>query len=335
MLKKEKVKRELIRIVNQIINIPSAVFDRFFSTLYYDFFLARQISVIQGNVPLKEKVAVFLIFPDRGLTVGHLDSLRYIHAAGYSPVIVSNCPLSNKDVEALQPLAHKIVLRPNFGYDFGGYRDGIRLLKGDKDKILNLAIFNDSCWFPLPNSKCWLETAERMRVDFVGALSHSNTKWFATVSFPVGLSREKETDKNSLHYGSFALMFSRSALQRKEFWTFWENIRLSSSKNRTVKFGEKALSKFMFTHEFSHATPITEHDIAYSIRHTAQTQLTEELRVFLTTGGLPAYALPGHLWTKFGYMFLKKKVNGCPLDNRSAELDEIAARASQLLRDVA
>lgn len=334
MLKKEKVKRELIRIVNQIINIPSAVFDRFFSTLYYDFFLARQISVIQGNVPLKEKVAIFLIFPNRGLTVGHLDSLHYILAAGYSPVIVSNCPLNHEDVGFLQPLSHKIVQRPNFGYDFGGYRDGIRLLKGDINKISNLVIFNDSCWFPLPNSKCWLETAERMRVDFAGALSHSSMKWFNALNFSRGVGATPETYFKHFHYGSFALMFSRGAFTRKEFWNFWDKLKLSSSKDKTVKYGEQALSTLMFTHGFSHAVAVTEHDVAYSIRHLAPTQLTAELRAFHMNGGYPAYALAGHLWKSFGYMFLKKKFNGLPLENRAPELDDFERTASLLIRDL-
>lgn len=333
MLDKRKVKRELVRIVKQIVNIPSAINDQFFSTMYYDLFLASKVSIVQGEVPLKDKAAVFLIFPTLGLTVGHLDSLRYINSAGYSPVVVSNCPLTDEDVGFLRPLAHKIVVRPNYGYDFGGYRDGIRLLKGEVDKISNLVIFNDSCWFPLPNSKCWLETAERMRVDFAGALPHTNSKWFISVSSPRDLGGTKESDNNSLHYGSFALMFSREALARKEFWIFWDRLRLSSSKNRTVKYGEKKLSKFMFTNGFSHASALTEHDIAYSVRHSSRTQHAEELRVFLANGGLPAYALPGHLWSRFGYMFLKKKADGRPLENRSSKLDDFAARASQLLRD--
>lgn len=341
VLKRGKLKRELARLGKQFQNLPSTLrdlqpmfFDRFLSTLYYDYFLAHKVESIEGGLPRREKVAIFLIYPNLGLTIGHIESLKCILSAGYSPLIVSNCVLSEDDIQRLRPLAYRILVRPNYGYDFGGYRDGIRLLKGDHASLSNLVILNDSCWFPLPNSKNWLEIAEGMGVDFAGALSHSGPKWINAINNPQTTHSQRRRYQEHFHFCSFALMFSRGALRREEFWSFWDHLRLSSSKDRTVKYGEQALSTFMFKNGFSHMVAVSQEDLAESIKNLRPPQQTEELQIFHAEGGYPAYALTEHLWTQFDYMFLKKKLNGTPVDFKSAPLKEFAKAAGRLLCDV-
>lgn len=341
VLKKGKLKRELARIAKQVQNLPVTLrdlppvfFDRFLSTKYYDYFLAHKVESTQGDLPHRGKVAIFLIYPNLGLTIGHIDSLKCILSAGYSPLIVSNCVLSEDDIQRLKPLAHRILVRPNYGYDFGGYRDGIRLLKGDRASLSNLVILNDSCWFPLPNSKNWLEIAEGMGVDFAGALSHSGPKWINAINDQHLTHSQRRRHQEHFHFCSFALMFSRGALDSEEFWNFWDRLRLSSSKDRTVKYGEQALSTFMFKNGFSHMVAVSEEDLAESINSLRLPQQTEELQIFHVEGGYPAYALTEHLWTQFDYMFLKKKLNGTPVDFKSAPLKDFAKAAGRRLRDV-
>lgn len=323
-----KFKRETKRIMRNFAELPSAFFDHFLSTRYYDLLLAKQVQTIHGVLSLGEKVAIFLIFPQGGLTVGHVQSLNYFSSEGYSPIVVSNLPLREEDVEILRPLCHKIILRPNFGYDFGGYRDGIRLVGKYKEKIAHLALFNDSVWFPLPNSKKWLNAAERMQVDFAGALSHAGPDWREAIQFFHGADAAKRKYSALFHYCSFALLFSGRSLKSDEFWKFWDRLRLSSSKRRTVRNGERGLSKFMFRAGFSRGSTITNEDIAYRLRQIPPCCRSYEVSLFEEQGGWPAYSLSEFLWREYRFMFLKKK----DVDGNHKSIDDLKPVLESLRR---
>lgn len=309
-----KLKREVKRIARNALSAPGAFFDRFFSTLYYDAVLARRVRRFDGELALGEKVAVFLIYPQDGLSVGHIQSLKYFVSEGYSPIVVSNRSLSDRDLGLLVPLCNAVMVRPNFGYDFGGYRDGVRAIASLRHKIKYLALFNDSVWFPLPGSESWLSAAERMRVDFAGALAHAGPDWREAIKFAFGAEKEKLKYKRLFHYCSFALLFSQNALASSDFWKFWDRLPISSSKSRTVKYGERGLSKFMLSGRFSHAVKITNDDIAYRLRQIPPCCRSREVSMFEDRGGWPAYSLSEFLWREYKFMFLKKKdVSGVPI----------------------
>lgn len=321
MSRSAKIKREIVRVLRQLLKSGSIFFDHFLSTLYYDLFLAGQMKEIAGRIPVGRKVAIYLIFPEPALNRGHLASLQYMAAEGYAPVVVSNSPMSNAELELLKDHSFKIILRPNYGYDFGGYRDGIRSVRGLRSKLTHLVLFNDSCWFPLPKSKSWLATAEAMDADFSGALSHGGSDWFEAISAEAGKDAARKKHAKLFHYCSFALMFSRRALQDDAFWKFWDRLRISSSKDRTVKFGERALSTFMFQSGLTCAVSLSEQTLAQSLRALPPKRMTAEVRDFLRAGGWPAYALREYLWRDFGFMFLKKRFMGDPMETEVADLD--------------
>lgn len=313
--------RELVRICRNIYGFPSFLFDNLFSTFYYDYFLKRGVVAINGDLPFRGKCAIFLIFPEPNLNIGHLDSLNYFNMEGYSPIVVSNALISDEELELLRPITHKVIIRPNFGYDFGGYRDGILSLYCRRYELSHLALFNDSCWFPLHDSVSWLPVAEKMNVDFAGALAHAGADWY---NFLTEAEMSKKGNRKYLdlyHYCSFALLFSRGALERKDFWNFWENLRISSSKDRTIRYGERALSKFMFNKNFSHHVSITNSDIMDSLRAIKGEKMTSEVSTFMDRQGWPAYALREHLWSHFRFMFMKKKFDGDIIISQTEDLE--------------
>ena len=316
-----KINRELARIRRHIYGFPSFLFDNLFSTFYYDCFLRSDIIAINGDLPFQEKCAIFLIFPDPNLNMGHRDSLNYLNMEGYSPIVVSNALISDEELELLRPLTHKIIIRPNYGYDFGGYRDGILSLYFRRKELSHLALFNDSCWFPLHGSVSWLTVAEGMNVDFAGALAHAGMDWYDVLNDTKVSKKRMRKHLNLYHYCSFALLFSRGALLRKDFWNFWQNLRISSSKDRTIRYGERALSKFMFNKKFSHNVSIADSDIVYSLRTMRGEKMTSEVSTFIDRQGWPAYALREHLWSHFRFMFLKKKFNGEIIISQTEDLE--------------
>jgi len=156
------------------------LFDRIYSRFlrrvdpprYNDIILRPKNIVHDGALPLGSKAAIYLIFPKSGLLKSHLVALQYMIENGYSPIVVSNLPLNPSDLDQLRPVTYRTLQRENFGYDFGGYREAILVFQGQIKTLDHLALFNDSVWFPVQNTRSWLRDAEAADKDLVGAISH-------------------------------------------------------------------------------------------------------------------------------------------------------------------
>lgn len=120
-----KVIRELRRLLSYIGGLPKVLFYDPFRRIYYDWIERKSITRLEGAVPCGDKIAIYLIFPRHSLLTSHLEAIRYIAAAGYAPLVVSNLPLTEDDRARVTAGAWRYLERPNFGYDFGGYRDAI------------------------------------------------------------------------------------------------------------------------------------------------------------------------------------------------------------------
>lgn len=308
--RRDKLIREIKRIGRQAAGSGGALFDRFLSTHYYDLVLSKSVVEHGGMLPLNQKVAVYLMFPSPHLRRGHLHALEYIVSQGYSPIVVSNGDVSAFEVEALTPLSHKIIVRPNHGYDFGGYRDGMKWLSARRTNLTHLALFNDSTWFPLPESQNWLEEAEATGGHFVGALSHGDRNWLDIRMNTSTITKRSLRHQKLFHYCSFALLFTGTAIQDDNFWRFWKQLRISSSKARTIRYGERALSSFMFKSGHECRLTLSEDRIVESLLGNPAFVEAPEVLALVRDGGWPAYSLRELLWENHSFMFLKKSLLG-------------------------
>jgi lipopolysaccharide biosynthesis protein len=127
-----------------------------------------------------------------------------------------------------------LATRKNFGYDFGGYRDGIWLLSQWKIDLEILLIMNDSIWFPLHNEEKLINQMEASSAQFVGALQLDPSR--ETKNLPL---------KKRPFYGSFFLLVKRDAWAHPAFQAFWANYRITSNKYKTIRRGERGLSHAM------------------------------------------------------------------------------------------
>jgi len=246
-----KVKREITRLIRDIVMFPLFVINFFLSTPHYDLFLSRKRNSWDGQQAWSDRIAVFVIYPSGGLLESHLVTLRHLVDNGYSTIVVSNLPLPDADRVQVLNLCANYIERPNYGYDFGAYRDGVLSVKDRLPQLQRFVLVNDSVWYPLPGKRNWLREAEQMGFDFVGASTHLGTKRGDLRNF-----REFEWQYSphlkNFHYTSFALSFGPNILRSPEFVTFWENFRLANKKNRVVRRGEIGVTKWVLTHGFSH-----------------------------------------------------------------------------------
>ncbi|MBT8155108.1 glycosyltransferase [Epibacterium ulvae] len=250
-----KLKRELIRPFKQLKELVPRNASYFLAQPYYDLVLARQKQITDGDVRFEKKVAIYLIFPKSGLLASHKVALEYLKKEGYAPIVVSNVELSDADRQTLTKLSYKVIERPNFGYDFGGYRDGVLLARETLPSVDKLVILNDSSWFPLPGSSNWLKEAEALNLDFVGAATNYGHPR-ATPERYRSLRWSYTSSHKNFHYCSFGLLISGKMFKDPRFLKFWKSFPLTNDKTVTVRRGEIGFTKWVIANGFSHGTTL-------------------------------------------------------------------------------
>lgn len=188
--------------------------------------------VRDGAVPLGEKVAILLLYQPRGMAASALATVEHLTGRGYAVLAVVNHPVSPADAERLLPRVWRCVERPNFGYDFGGYRDAIRLLQRWRVEPAHTLLLNDSVWFPLDPAEGLIGAFEASPAWFGGAFRFVD---------PPGHDAE--------HAGiflSYCFHFRAPLWRHDAFVAFWRDYVCSSNKVLTVKRGERGFSRALF-----------------------------------------------------------------------------------------
>lgn len=334
-----KIKRELKRIFWQLFyKWPKNFFWYSLATPYYDLVQSHKRKISKGQVALSRKVAIYLIFPENGVLPSHMAALDYLRENGYSTLVVSNLPIKPADRERLGTGCWRIIERPNIGYDFGGFRDGVLHISRKLADLDRLVLINDSTWFPIPGSKNWLKTAEATGLDYVGAVSNYGTprpdyRKFRDIKWTY------RTDHRNFHYCSFAISISPNILRSRGFVRYWRKFRMTGEKNVTVRRGEIGLTKWAMSNGFSHGSTLdvenldadfralTDQELfdllqdllipeaprmvkqKYQLLQQWGTEPRENIEKFILTVVVhqgAGYALPKFLIPKKGYTFLKK-----------------------------
>ncbi|NIZ12945.1 rhamnan synthesis F family protein [Phaeobacter sp. HF9A] len=357
-----KVRRELMRLLRQLKGLPRSIFERYIASHWYDAFKRKEIKLHDGELPAQDKVAIYLIFPKDGVLESHVRSLAYMREAGYAPFVVSNLPLSDADRERLKSLSWRVMERPNIGYDFGGYRDGCRVLGDDVKMLKRLVLLNDSSWFPIPGSQNWLRAAEELGLDYVSA----NTSYGVMRVDPDhyhAIQWNHDTSLRDFHYCSYALSIGPNLLQSPKFIRYWKAYPLTENKNKVVRRGEMGLSRLAVDNGFSHGATFdipalpalldacTDEELnryAQGLVCLGEERMRDVLEavlpdmdarrsagdrqdvinLLLTTSartGL-SYTMPQFLWEKHGFDFLKKS----PVSISKEDSDVMLALAQRI-----
>jgi hypothetical protein len=234
-----KLRREMLRVARQIASLPRTIVQlptrlgeprrrRLHDASFRETVRLRDGAIAPGN-----RIAVFLIFQPQGIAPSVLATCDWLVTNGYAPLVVSNCPVTDTDFAHLAPRCWQLMERPNFGYDFGGYRDSIRHLNEHGVSPERLIIMNDSVWFPMRGDV--MERLEALPQDIVGLLQDEK----------VAHDREggKPTDRR--HVESYFFLIRPRAWKSEVFQGFWRDYRMTDFKPHTIKHGEIGFSKKM------------------------------------------------------------------------------------------
>lgn len=224
MIASWKLRREFTRLGQQI----RGGVDRFTdpnAQRRLDATVAAGLPKTDGTQPVGDKIALFMIYQPNGLSASTLETCQVLENAGYAPFVVSNCPLSQTDQDCLNAVVWRTVERPNFGYDFGGYRDGLTCLKQWGIEPQEMLILNDSVWLPTMPEADLLARLAAQTADIAGA----NLRIRGSEKF----------------LESYLYRIRRTALQHPAFHKFWEELRLTSNKYHVIRRGERGFSAAM------------------------------------------------------------------------------------------
>lgn len=233
-----KIRRELRRVGSQLIEPYRQVRD---ALLRVDYRLrhSHHVQHFEGQLGWTGRVAVFLIHQPQGIVLSVFSTCEHLQEQGYACVLVSNGELRPEDLKRLLPKVAHVIVRPNFGYDFGGYQEAVIWLRRCGRDVKQLLLMNDSVWFPVLKGSSFLMEMEKTGADVVGALSAQRGS--------------AQRHQRKLFYASFMLLFSGKIWRSGKFENFWKNYRQTSSKPRTIRKGERKLSAlFIHDDEFTH-----------------------------------------------------------------------------------
>lgn len=219
-----KLKRELARLGQQLRAVPEALLDPI-RQARHDRVTFPRLGFREGARRPGPKVALYLLYQPGGIAESTIFTCRFLAAKGYGVLVVSNAPIAAADRQRLAPEVWRMVERPNLGYDFGGYRDGLRLLRDWGAAPETLLILNDSVWFPLDPDTAAIEDLEAHPADIAGAIL-----------------RERGTER---FLESYLYRIRGAVLQDQAFRAFWERLRLTSNKYHVIRRGERGFSRSM------------------------------------------------------------------------------------------
>lgn len=219
-----KVRREIARIGSQFRAVANTFSDPI-AQKKLDHLVEAGLPCHHGQIKETKRIALYLLYQPKGVSASTITTCKWLVREGYAPLIVSNSPLTSNDLALLGPQVWRVIERPNFGYDFGGYRDGINCLNKWGIEPDFLLILNDSVWLPIFEPCNLLHDLESLSVDIAG-----------------GVMRARGDIK---FLESYLYLVRGHILKNRAFLDFWRTLRLTSNKYLVIRRGERGFSQAM------------------------------------------------------------------------------------------
>ncbi len=193
----------------------------------YDDNKGKAVKVTKGDLPLSSKVVILLVYQPDGLSGSVSHTIKHIISEGFSPFVVLNSPLPESEILELLRESALVMERPNFGYDFGGYRDAILHLWTYTKDLECVAFLNDSVWYPVFDTCDHLRQMEALGGDLIG----------------YSCSKTHEALKKR-HLDSYFFMFKGCEfLHSAEVKAFWTTLRIANNRYFTIRNGEMKMTR--------------------------------------------------------------------------------------------
>lgn len=193
----------------------------------YDYKKKKKIFITKGLPTKNSDIAIYLIYSPGGLQESHFRTISHLNFKGFSPIVVVNHKLNEKDHDRLKKYSWIIIQRPNIGYDFGGYREAALHLIESKITPNMLLFLNDSIWFPLFENEKLISEAREANCDLYG----------------FSKDHHKRSNKPAF-IQSFFFAFKGDILHSKSYINFWTRMYMINNKWAVIRLLEMRLSPY-------------------------------------------------------------------------------------------
>jgi hypothetical protein len=200
-------------------------------------------SVHNGALPLKgRRFAVFVTFTEMPYLPEYIyRHLDFLNANGFNVIVVSNS--KQIDEPSLQQLMFRsiaILERPNIGYDFGAYRDGVLWTFKEFGTFDQLLLTNDSVFGPMDLRSDIFKKAFAVDADIVGLLDSLEICY---------------------HFQSFWLLFNRKVIASDKFYNYWATCPYFPDKVTVVRKMETKILDYFLKMNFTGETLFQVHHV--------------------------------------------------------------------------
>jgi hypothetical protein len=216
-----KIRREFRRLGQQASALHEAIWEPFVQHRH-DKAVREGLPAFDGAIALGPKVAIYLVYQPKTLPQSTVETCQFLVDNGFSPLIVANGGLPEPSRNQLLPHVWKVLERPNLGYDFGGYRDGINQLQSWNVEPNKLLILNDSIWFPISHKCQLLKQMQAAEADVAGMVL-----------------RQKD---NIGFLESYLYLMDARILKNHAMQEFWKSFKLTANKYKVIRRGERGHS---------------------------------------------------------------------------------------------
>lgn len=221
-----KLRRELRRVAQQFRGLTTSISGRR-ARDSYDQRRSDLVRRHKGQISAAPEVAVLLIYQPAGVLGSTLHTLGYLRRHGLAPIVVSNAPLSAEDIARLQAEAYLVIERPNIGYDFGGYREGVLTALSCLPELRALHVMNDSIWFPLGGCDDALTRVQNSDADITGLYMNCRRR-----------------DHKKAYLQSYYYRFGPKIVRAPVFERYWRKMPLIDQKHSVVRKFEHRLASY-------------------------------------------------------------------------------------------
>lgn len=188
----------------------------------------RSNKVHKGEAKASSKFVIFAIYENGEIRSDVYHAIAILSKLDYSVVLVNTRQLSYQGREKVTKLVFSYIERPNYGRDFGSYKDGILWLSNsyaeDYAQASRLLFLNDSIFY----------SRKKLEEFFLSLMETDFPVLGATINY-----------QKTPHIGSFCLSLDNSVITNSKFLKFWKQYRKTDLRAHTIKYGELALSRLL------------------------------------------------------------------------------------------
>jgi hypothetical protein len=190
--------------------------------IYSERLRIRQIT--QGRMKQKsDRYVLFVVYAKQSVPVFIETVLKAIGRSHLNLVISTNARITEEQRDVLLDKCNLLIERVDLGRDFGGYRDGIRILQRRCNNIERLILLNDSLFY-----------FENGLDALIGGLDGEHDV--------IGMT---EVFEHHYHMGSYAISVSRAVLQNPRFQRYWKRYRPIPTRRWSIHKGEVGLTRML------------------------------------------------------------------------------------------